>query len=195
VTEEPLLAHASVWIADVHPSARHLERALERVDELAPDSPEAVRLAALMHDYERAFPDIDAGWDSAQHWDSRDYLRWHQDRSADMVTEWLRRHGAAPEFAVQVESLVRVHEDGGWPEADLVQAADSLSFLETMNHVVAGWVTSGRAPRSRAEGKLRWMAERISLRLPEARSAAAGLLDDALARLPDRLQATETGRR
>ena len=50
----------------------------------------------------------------------------------------------------EVEALVRVHEEGGWPEADLVQAADSLSFLETMVPLVVGWVQAGRgAARAR----------------------------------------------
>jgi hypothetical protein len=195
VSDSPLLTHARAWIADVHPNARHLERALERLVELAPDASESMRIAAVMHDYERAFPDHESGWESAVHWDSRDYLRWHQDRSADMVANWLSRHGAPAGMAREAESLVRVHEHGGWRAADLVQAADSLSFLETMDHVVGKWVTSGRAPRPRAEGKLRWMAERISHQLPEARAAAALLLDDALARLPEPLQATEAQRR
>ena len=39
-----------------------------------------------------------------------------------------------------MEALVRVHEEGGWPEANVVQAADSLSFLETMVGLVAGWI-------------------------------------------------------
>jgi hypothetical protein len=30
----------------------------------------------------------------------------------------------------ELKALVRAHEDGGWPEVDLIQAADSLSFLE-----------------------------------------------------------------
>ena len=67
-----------------------------------------------------------------------------------------------------------MHEDGGWPEADLLQAADSLSFLETMAPVIVEWVQSGRAPRERAEGKLRQMAGRISADLPRARELGRG---------------------
>jgi kynurenine formamidase len=78
---------------------------------------------------------------------------------------------------------VRVHEDGGWLEADLVQAADSLSFLETMVPLVLGWVETGRAPRDRAEGKLRHSVERISADLPRAREIGDALLAPALSRL------------
>ena len=66
-----------------------------------------------------------------------------------------------------VERLIRVHEDGGWPEADLLQAADSLSFLETMVPLVVGWVESDGAAPARAGGRqapeLRWTAFKPSL--------------------------------
>jgi len=116
-------------------------------------------------------------------WDSEEYNRWHQDRCADMIGPGLRERGASEELAREVAGLVRVHEDGGWPEADLVQAADSLSFLETMVPVIVEWVQGGRAPHDRAAGKLRQMADRISPDLPGAREIAAALLEPALSRV------------
>jgi hypothetical protein len=59
-----LLERARVWIADVHPHAGHLERTLLWVERLGPDAGEAVRIAAVTHGVERAFPDGTAGWDS-----------------------------------------------------------------------------------------------------------------------------------
>ena len=103
-------------------------------------------------------------------WDDPDYNRWHQDRCARIVAEWMREQGAEPGLTAEVERIVLVHEEGGFPEADVVQAADSLSFLETMVHVVAEWVQSGRAPRSAAEGKARHSLERISPELDAARA-------------------------
>jgi len=147
-----VLARAQAWIADVHPHARHLERTLDWLLELDPGASEALQIAAATHDIERAYPDTAAGWDSARDWDSVEYNRWHQDRCADLVAPGLRDRGAGEELARAVADLVRVHEDGGWPEADLLQAADSVSFLETMAPVIVEWVQSGRAPRDRAEG-------------------------------------------
>ena len=63
-----------------------------------------------------------------------------------------------------------------------MQAADSLSFLETMVPLVVGWVESGRASRERAEGKLRHSVERISPDLPRAREIGKALLASALSR-------------
>ena len=181
-------------MADVHPHARHLERTLDWLLELDPRASEAARIAAATHDVERAYPDAAAGWDSAVSWDSPEYNRWHQDRCADMVAAGLRERGADAELVRATEALVRVHEDGGWPEADRVQAADSLSFLETMVPAVAAWVSEGRAPRERAAGKLRHCVERISPGLPRARSLGEALLAPALSRLravnqPDEVRA------
>jgi kynurenine formamidase len=187
-----LLESARSWIAEAHPHARHLERTLDWALALDPDASEAVRIAAVTHDIERAYPDGD--WDSARDWDDPGYNRWHQDRCGDIVAAGLRERGADEQLTRAVEELVRVHEDGGWPDADLVQAADSLSFLETMVPLVLDWVESGRAPRERAEGKLRHSVERISAGLPHAREHGAALLAPALSRLraanaPDQVRA------
>ncbi len=176
-----LLERATEWMAEVHPHFRHLQRTLDWALELDPQASEAVRIAAVTHDAERAYPE--PGWDSAMSWDDPDYNRWHQDRCARIVTEWMREQGAEPGLTAEVERIVLVHEEGGFPEADVVQAADSLSFLETMVHVIAEWVQSGRAPRSAAEGKARHSLERMSPELTRAREEAEPLLAAALQRL------------
>ena len=140
-----ILERAQEWIADVHPHARHLQRTLDWLLELDPEAGEAVRIAAVTHYIERAYPDGAAGWDSARDWDSPEYNRWHQDRCAEMVAAGLLERCAGEALAGGVAEIVRVHEDGGWLDADLVQAADSLSFLETMVPLVLGWVETGRA--------------------------------------------------
>ncbi len=174
-----LLPRARLWVNEVHPHRRHLLRTEDWVVELDPDAREPLRLAAVLHDIERAFPDPAASWDSARDWDSPAYNRWHQDRCADMMAAWLRDRGADPELTAEVERLVRAHEDGGWPEADLVQAADSLSFLEV--NPAARWVSEGRASAEAAERKLRWMHDRI--RVEKARRLAAPLLERAAGEL------------
>jgi kynurenine formamidase len=178
-----LTERAHAWVADVHPHLRHLERTRDWVVELDPGASEALRIAALTHDIERAFPDPEQRWDSAVSWDDPEYNRWHQDRCAEMVARWLDEQGADPALRDEVERLVRVHEEGGWPEADLLQAADSLSFLETMVGVVGEWAQSGRAPRERAAGKLRNSVDRIAPGLERARAEGEPLLAAALQRL------------
>ena len=176
-----LLPRARAWVQAVHPHARHLLRTEDWLLALAPGGGEGLRLAAVLHDIERAFPEPEATWESARDWDSPAYNRWHQDRCADIAAGWLREQGAPDRLVAEVDGLVRVHEDGGWREADLLQAADSLSFLETMVPLVVGWVESGRAPRERAAAKLRSSIERMHPALDHARELGAPMLRDALA--------------
>jgi hypothetical protein len=181
VTPTELLVRARAWVEEVHPHARHLLRTEDWAVTLDPGAGEALRLAAALHDIERAFPDPDATWDSARDWDDKGYNRWHQDRCAEIASRWLRDQGAADALVADVDALIRVHEEGGWPEADVLQAADSLSFLETMAWLVAGWVESGRAPRERAAAKVRSSVDRMRPGQERARELAAPYLEDALA--------------
>jgi kynurenine formamidase len=176
-----LLDQARAWIEEVHPHARHLTRTLDWVVELEPDASEALRIAAVTHDIERAFPDPSAGWDSARDWDVAEYNRWHQDRCARIVREWLDERGAGAELAGEVEGLVRVHEEGGWHDADVLQAADSLSFLETMVPLVLAWSQRGYAEN--AAGKLQHSLDRIAPELTRARALAAPMVERAVGQL------------
>jgi hypothetical protein len=163
------------WVAPFR-NARHLERTRDWVLELRPDAGEPLRLAALTHDAEREVAggatigaQIDAFEDPAT-------VRAHAERSSRVIAEWLRRAGADDAVVGAVAQLVVLHETGGTPEADVLQAADSLSFLE-MNPA-ARWVREGLATPERAAQKLRAMHDRI--RLPEARAHARPLLARAL---------------
>jgi kynurenine formamidase len=176
-----LAERARAWVEEIHPHARHLTRTLDWVLELDPRASEALQVAAVTHDIERAFPDADAPWDSARDWSSPDYNRWHQDRCADMVAAWLAEQGAPADVAAHTEALVRVHEEGGDEEADVLQAADSLSFLETMVPVVVKWAARGYG--ASAEAKIRHSAERIAPGLTTARERANLLVADGLAQL------------
>jgi hypothetical protein len=178
VTE--LERRALAWIAPFR-NARHLERARDWVLDLRPDADEALRLAALMHDAEREVAGgapLDAQIGA---FDDPETVRAHCERSARVVGEWLRREGADEDVVARVVALVLLHETGGTPDADLLQAADSLSFLET--NPAAGWVREGRASRDRAAAKLRAMHGRM--RLERARELARPYLERALGELEE----------
>jgi hypothetical protein len=146
--------------------------------ELAPDAREALVLAALTHDIERHFPGGPVQDFASGRWDDPAYNDAHAERSAEIVAAWLREQGAAGALIRDVRALVRRHEFGGDPDADLLQAADSLSFLETLADVAAGWVRTGQASADQAKAKLRWMLERI--RVERARGPARPLYEGAV---------------
>jgi hypothetical protein len=179
-----LLGKARAWVVKLnHPHEQHLLRTEHWLLELDPAASERLRLAAVLHDIERAFPAPGFDWDSARDWDNPEYNRWHQDRCADIASKWLHEHGASPELVDGVDALVRVHEDGGWPEADLLQAADSLSFLDTLTPLTISWVQSGRATPERAKAKISSSLDRIDPGLERAVELARPLLDKALREL------------
>jgi hypothetical protein len=166
------------WIAPYW-NASHLARTRDWLLELDPEAGEALRLAALTHDMERHFPGGPAADRSLEPEENVEYDLLHSERSACIVGAWLREQGAPVELASEVERLIRAHERGGAADEDLLQAADSLSFLETNAELVASWFTTGRCSRKRAEAQLRWMLERISL--DRARDLARPLYEEAIA--------------
>jgi|EndMetStandDraft_4_1072995.scaffolds.fasta_scaffold182694_2 hypothetical protein len=184
MADSSLLNSARHWVIEHYPYNRdHLLRALEWVDRLDGSASDAVRLATLTHDMERAFPGPDQP--IAETLGDPEYERVHAARSARIVGDWLRERGAADVFIGEVERLIRAHETGGWPEADIVQAADSLSFLEMNIDLFLGFARSGRYSSSDVRWKFEHSYERI--RIPDAKALAHPLMLRAL----DRLEAQE----
>jgi hypothetical protein len=180
VADSPLVSAARDWVVDNYPYNRHhLLRALEWLDELAPASSEALRLATLTHDMERAFPGPDSPQLSAL--DDPAYNELHCARSARIVAAWLRGRQAPPGLVADVEQLILAHETGGSHEADLLQAADSLSFLDTNIDLFIGFARSGRFPVSAVRSKFEHTYDRI--KVPRAKAIAHPLVSDAVARL------------
>ena len=169
---------ALVWI-EPYWNAEHLIRTRDWLLELDQGASEALRLAALTHDMERHFPGGPVEDLSGAPEENMEYRRLHCERSATIVADWLRGEGADGAVVADVERLILAHETGGTEDENLVQAADSLSFLEVNAPVVVRWFTSGRCGRERSQAQLRWMLERI--RVPRARELAQPLYEEAVA--------------
>ena len=143
-----------------------------------------MRLAVVTHDIERMFPNGPNIDKATGRWDDPHYLYAHASRSAEVVGLWM--HGRAwPEglSVPEVRRLITLHEFGGIGGADLVQAADSLSFLETLQDVVRRWVRKGECDVAQARAKHQYMADRIRIR--EAKRLSEPLLEGALRSLDD----------
>lgn len=135
-----------------------------------------MRIAALTHDIERNFP---GGPPQSPDLPANDhsYRDAHQARSVEIVSAWLVEQGRA-DLVRSVSEIVGIHEWGGSPDADLVQAADSISFLETTARDAPGWVREGRYSRERTIDQITWMYDRI--RLPRAQALARPFFESAL---------------
>jgi hypothetical protein len=178
VSEQSLEQRALLWI-EGYDQAEHLVRTRDWLLELDPRASEALRLAALTHDIERRYPGGPKQDRAGAAWDDPGYLRAHCDRSAEIVGSWLSEQAAGAALVAEVEALIRDHELGGSADADLLQAADSISFLETLSDVAAGWVRDGVCSAEKAKEKHAWMYERI--RLDAARALALPHYEAAIA--------------
>lgn len=114
--------------ASVPEDARHAENTLDWLLRLKPDADEALQIAALGHDIERA---LEAR--KVKQADFADYDMFkaaHARNSAEILREIMQDCGVPKDLASEVYSLVRRHETGGDPRANLIKDADSISFFE-----------------------------------------------------------------
>jgi hypothetical protein len=186
----PLVGKAELWI-EPYWNAEHLRRTRDWLLELAPDASDALVLAALTHDMERHFPggvEFDPAtmgpYDEA-------YRKAHSERSAQIVGDWLRDQGAREELVRKIQCLIRLHEVGGDSEADLLQAADSISFLETNAALVLGWYTKGRCGPERAKAQHERMYQRIQVE--RAKELARPYYERALAMIDEAAERERDG--
>ena len=186
--DTPLIETTTKWVLDKYIyNSLHMVNSLEWLDRIAPGSPEAVRLATVTHDMERAFPGPDQPvWNGDEDYD---YYVAHSNRSARIVGEWLREQQCGAEFIRQVEELIKVHEFGGWPEADLVQAADSLSFLDVNVELFLGFAQAGKFRADQVKAKFIYSHDRI--RIPWVQELAKPMMDRAVERLEAQMQGLE----
>ena len=180
--------HAREWVcAHYEHAGQHLLQTEVWLQRLKPEASEEMLLAALTHDMERAFPGPDSpSLDPRDGVDNPVYNIAHCERSARIVSSYLREQSASQESIEQVARLIRAHEYGGDSDENLVQAADSLSFLEVNVDVFLGWMCAGdeKWNADAVCAKFRWMYERIQV--PQARDLARPLYDEAMRKLESR---------
>lgn len=179
------VAMVGEWVVG-YGGREHLERARDWLLWLDPDAPEPVAVAAYAHDAERLVPggpELDM---AVAAWDDAEYNEAHCQRSAAVVERRLRQHGAPERFVLGVRDPILQHEFGGTRDGTLMQAADSLSWLEVHADQAAGWAIAGRCSVEKARAKLDWMRDRV--RHPAARELCRALHVGAIAEF-DRLVA------
>jgi hypothetical protein len=166
IGQDELFRRADAWVAS-YANAEHLRKTVDWLRILDPACSSALLLAGLLHDMERAVPGPDRIDYDARHGPADPaYNRHHAGRSARIVGDWLRAQGAAPDFIDAVADLIVAHEDGGWPEADLLQAADSLSFLDVNVALLLSWLPARKFHTGPAEAREKLDYTLNRLRMP-----------------------------
>ncbi|MBI4264960.1 MAG: DUF4202 domain-containing protein [Acidobacteria bacterium] len=179
-----LRALAIDWTRDYYDRS-HLLRTGDWLLALDPRAPEPLVIAALTHDMERTVPGGPVLDKANTPWDDPAYNAAHCARSAHVVASWLTAHAASERFVQGIRTPILEHEFGGSAEGDLMQAADSISFLETNRGLVVGWVEGGECSVEKGQAKMQWMCDRV--RLERARAVARAQLEAGMAEIAQRL--------
>jgi hypothetical protein len=118
----------------------HAKRTVYWVRQLMPDADEALLVAAVAHDIERA---IYGDWKKGS--DDPDALRKHQNLSATEIEKFLKSENVDGSFIERVKSLVAHHEEGGDDDQNVLCDADCLSFFEDKSlRRVRKWKEQGK---------------------------------------------------
>jgi hypothetical protein len=162
-------------------SIKHFLRTVYWLKELEPEADEAMKIAAVAHDIERAFrqADILEIQDQVGFTDLA-FLRLHQERGAEIIANFLIEQNADNQTIEKVKMLIARHEEGGNKEQNILKDADSLSFFENNaeNFINKIAVIKGK---DKVQAKFDWMFERISS--DKAKKIAQKWYDDSIRKL------------
>lgn len=136
----------------------HLERTGYWIKEIHPKADNAMIIAAISHDIERAFREEK---DKHNVISNKQELRYHEEKGAEIMGNFLEKEGVDKDFIQRVKMLIRRHEEGGNDDQNIMKDGDSVSWLENN---VDRWVQD-MVPRKGKEvvkRKFDWMYNRIT---------------------------------
>ena len=107
---------------------RHADNTLEWLLCLEPDAGDALQLAALAHDIDRAIEEIKVKQADFDDYDA--FKAAHARNGAELLRPILNACGVAGDIVDEACRLVEVHEVGGDPRSDLLKDADSISYFD-----------------------------------------------------------------
>ena len=107
---------------------RHADNVLEWLLKLKPDADEALQIAALAHDIDRADDQTKIKRADFNNYDQ--FKATHAHHSATILKQILQQCQVEPSIVDNACQLVEQHEVGGDPRSDLLKDADSISYFE-----------------------------------------------------------------
>ncbi len=135
---------------------KHAKLVLGWVLKLKPDADEALKIAGLSHDMERAITGITEK-DLKDYSKINEFKKEHSIRSAKYITEILTKHNYPSEMIEKVRHLVENHEFGGDNETNILMDADSLAYFD---YNIPSYLK--RNGKERAKQKIKFMYSRLS---------------------------------
>jgi hypothetical protein len=107
----------------------HSKLTLKWVLVLEPNASEALRIAAIAHDIDRAVTGITEK-DLKDFSKLNEFKKEHSIRSAKAVVDLLKRHHYDKRVIGRAKGIIEKHEFGGDKESDVLKDADSISYFD-----------------------------------------------------------------
>jgi hypothetical protein len=134
----------------------HSRLVLKWLLKLKPDADEALKIAAISHDIDRAITKITEK-DLEDYSKIDEFKKQHALRSARFISEILKKHDYSNDFIEKVKHLVENHEIGGDMETNFLTDADSLAYFEY--NIPFYLIRNGK---ERTKEKIKFMYKRLS---------------------------------
>ncbi|MFA4818497.1 MAG: DUF4202 family protein [Patescibacteria group bacterium] len=149
---------------------RHFWRTAYWLKKLDPKADEAMLIAAVAHDIERAFPISRLKWQKGDkaYFLQRSFSAAHGRAGAFKVGEFLQKERAPRALIKKVKMMISRHEYGGNYWQNLLKDADSISFLENQGPLFLKFHRSGSMASGDVLKKFDWMYGRITSRQAKA---------------------------
>jgi len=106
----------------------HAKNTLEWMIKLEPQADEALKIAALGHDIERAISKRKIKRENYTNYE--EFKKAHALNSAEVLTRLMKIFKVKKELREEIFYLVNHHETGGNKRANLLKNADSISFFQ-----------------------------------------------------------------
>jgi hypothetical protein len=123
----------------------HADNTLEWLLRLEPDAGEALQLAALAHDIDRAIEEVKVRRADFDDYDA--FKAAHARNGAEILRSVLTACGVERTIVEEACRLVELHEVGGDPGSDLLKDADSISYFDVnlpLYYQREGWAETKR---------------------------------------------------
>jgi len=152
----------------------HSKNTLQWLLKLQPDADEALQIAALGHDIERAIDECKVRREDFEEYDR--FKAAHARHSAEILKKIMLDCGVDETLSEQVYELVRRHEVGGDERSDLLKDADSISYFEVnLSHYYKrhGWDETQRRCQwgyKRLSEKVKTLAAELTFENDELRA-------------------------
>lgn len=146
--------------------SHHAENTLEWLLRLDSKADQALQIAALAHDIDRAVEDRKVRRSDYDDYDT--FKAAHARNGAKILREILDECGVARSIVDEACRLVKLHEVGGDPRSDLLKDADSISYFDVnmpLYYQREGWEETKRRcvwGYRRLSGRMKKIAESIT---------------------------------